>query len=137
MPDESKGGMSPAVGWFEINPTCSPLFITEGTGLIFQKPYIHNGCQFGAYTVVAGVPPAVEPGIRPGGARHESLQGTRDFTDFGKLRAIIPGGRMPPYTAARMAAATTPMQLPAVAPGRRFACAGAASMRIYGVRSVI
>jgi hypothetical protein len=41
-PDESKGGMDPAVGWFEINPTCSPVFITEGTGLIFHKPYIHK-----------------------------------------------------------------------------------------------
>jgi hypothetical protein len=42
MPDQSKGGMDPAVGWFEINPTCSPVFITEGTGLIFHKSYIHK-----------------------------------------------------------------------------------------------
>jgi hypothetical protein len=55
MPDQSKGGMDPAVDWFEINPTCSPVFITEGPGLIFHKSYIHNCCQFGAYTVVAGV----------------------------------------------------------------------------------
>jgi len=71
--------------------------------------------QLGPHIVVAGVPPAVEPGILPGGTRRESLQRTRDFTDFGKLRAIIPGGRMPPSTAARMAAVTTPMQAPGCA----------------------
>jgi hypothetical protein len=32
MPDESKAGLKPGRSWFEINPTYSPLFITEGLG---------------------------------------------------------------------------------------------------------
>ena len=38
MLDESKGGPKPGRSWFEINPTYSPVFITEDTGLIFHKP---------------------------------------------------------------------------------------------------
>jgi hypothetical protein len=38
MPDESKATLKPGRSWFEINPTCSPVFITEGPGLIFHKP---------------------------------------------------------------------------------------------------
>jgi hypothetical protein len=43
MPDESKAGLKPGRSWFEINPTYSPVYITEGTGLIFQKPRTSNG----------------------------------------------------------------------------------------------
>jgi hypothetical protein len=42
MPDESKAGLKPGGSWFEINPTCSPVFITEGTGLIFQTLCMHS-----------------------------------------------------------------------------------------------
>ena len=28
--------------WFEINPTYLPVYITEGPGLFFHKPYIYN-----------------------------------------------------------------------------------------------
>jgi len=42
MPDESKAGLKPGRSWFEINPTCSPVYITEDNGLIFHKPYIHK-----------------------------------------------------------------------------------------------
>ena len=51
------------------------------------------------FTVAAGILPAVEPGILPGGNRVWS----------GKALAIwrlLPGGKMPPSTAAKMAAAT-------------------------------
>jgi hypothetical protein len=37
MPDESKATLKPGRSWFEIYPTCSPVFITEWTGLIFQN----------------------------------------------------------------------------------------------------
>ena len=51
------------------------------------------------FTVAAGILPAVEPGNLPGGNRVWS----------GKALAIwrlLPGGKMPPSTAAKMAAAT-------------------------------
>jgi hypothetical protein len=32
MPDESKAALKPGRSWFEMNPTCSPVFITEGMG---------------------------------------------------------------------------------------------------------
>src|SRR6266540_2502678 len=50
--------------------------------------------------VAAGILPAVEPGILPGGSGWEC--GIRR-----RYRALGPGGKMPPSTAARMAAATT------------------------------
>jgi hypothetical protein len=37
MPDKSKAALKPGRSWFEINPTCSPVYITEGPGLIFHK----------------------------------------------------------------------------------------------------
>src|SRR5208282_1477048 len=40
-PDESKAGLKPGRSWFEINPTCSPVFVAEGTGLIFQTHCTH------------------------------------------------------------------------------------------------
>ena len=52
-----------------------------------------------AFSVAAGILPAVEPGIVPGGMG----------VWFGKplpLRTSGPGGKMPPSTAAKMAAAT-------------------------------
>ena len=51
------------------------------------------------FTVAAGILPAVEPGIRPGGMGvcfEKSLP----------FRTSGPGGNMPPSTAAKMAAAT-------------------------------
>src|SRR6058998_527330 len=51
------------------------------------------------FSVAAGILPAVEPGILPGGIG----------AWFGKplpIRTSDPGGKMPPFTAAKMAAAT-------------------------------
>lgn len=49
--------------------------------------------------VAAGVLPAVEPGVSPGGAGTSSFATREDFT-------TDPGGKMPPSTAGRMPAAT-------------------------------
>ena len=51
------------------------------------------------FCVVAGILPAVEPGILPGGMG-------RWFERALPFRAAGPGGKMPPSTAAKMAAAT-------------------------------
>jgi len=50
-------------------------------------------------SVAAGVPPAVEPGILPGGL-------TYGVPISSAFRVTIPGGKMPPSTAAKMAATT-------------------------------
>jgi tRNA-2-methylthio-N6-dimethylallyladenosine synthase len=51
--------------------------------------------------VAAGILPAVEPGFQPGGT-------TVDMSDGSTISEKDPGGRMPPSTAGRMPAATTP-----------------------------
>ena len=51
------------------------------------------------FTVAAGILPAVEPGILPGG---NGVWGGKSFA----IWRLWPGGRMPPSTAAKMAAAT-------------------------------
>ena len=57
--------------------------------------------------VAAGILPAVEPGFQPGGenAAH-SL--SADSSSIATIPSANPGGRMPPSTAGRMHAATTP-----------------------------
>jgi hypothetical protein len=65
----------------------------QETGLAVPSPVGY------LFTVAAGVPPAVEPGILPGGMGvwfEKSLP----------FRTSGPGGKMPPSTAAKMAAAT-------------------------------
>jgi len=52
------------------------------------------------FSVAAGILPAVEPGILPGGMGEW-------FEKLLPLRTSHPGGKMPPSTAAKMAAATT------------------------------
>ena len=52
------------------------------------------------FSVAAGILPAVEPGILPGGM---GVWFERPLP----LRISSPGGKMPPSTAAKMAAATT------------------------------
>ncbi|PYK98809.1 MAG: hypothetical protein DME19_11085 [Verrucomicrobia bacterium] len=56
--------------------------------------------------VAAGVSPAVELGILPGGASARMPQSVRLFADRRTTERSFPGGKMPPSTAARMAAAT-------------------------------
>ena len=51
------------------------------------------------FSVAAGILPAVEPGILPGGM---GVWSQRPLP----LRNSSPGGKMPPFTAAKMAAAT-------------------------------
>ena len=57
--------------------------------------------------VAAGILPAVEPGFQPGG---KGVAGTKIVSSLEILSSLIadPGGRMPPSTAGRMPAATTP-----------------------------
>jgi hypothetical protein len=38
MPEKSKAALRSGRSWFETNPTFSPVFITEGNGLILHKP---------------------------------------------------------------------------------------------------
>jgi serine/threonine protein kinase len=59
----------------------------------------------GTSVVAAGILPAVEPGLQPGG------KGDGSFGSLGQSEAVVsasasPGGRMPPSTAGRMPAAT-------------------------------
>jgi tRNA-2-methylthio-N6-dimethylallyladenosine synthase len=51
--------------------------------------------------VAAGVPPAVEPGVPPGGLEFDSSK-------HSEISHIVPGGRMPPSTAGETPAATSP-----------------------------
>jgi tRNA-2-methylthio-N6-dimethylallyladenosine synthase len=53
------------------------------------------------FSVAAGVSPAVEPGVPPGGW-------TLDSSKHLEISHIVPGGKMPPSTAGRMPAATSP-----------------------------
>src|SRR6266480_4937891 len=56
--------------------------------------------------VAAGVSPALEPGILPGGTSLCILQIVLLVCSSPNNRAFFPGGKMPPSTAARMATAT-------------------------------
>ena len=95
--------------------TCVPCGIFPGV----KTPYV--------FSVAAGILPAVEPGILPGGMS-ERFQKTLP------LRTAGPGGKMPPSTAAKMAAATdvnptlktynTPGYSQDVPPGQRNAATG-------------
>ncbi len=58
--------------------------------------------------VAAGVPPAVEPGVPPGGQKATSPEHASHFPAPPPETASFPGGETPPSTAGRMPAATTP-----------------------------
>ena len=68
--------------------------------MIGSRPPARRGC-FPSYlfAVAAGILPAVEPGILPGGKGQW-------FEKTLPLRTSSPGGNMPPSTAAKMAGAT-------------------------------
>src|ERR1035438_7691278 len=108
-----------------------------GIGLIFQTLCTHKRyCQFGACTVEAGVPPAVEPGILPGGTRHENSKDARFYRLW--QTSIDYSGRQD----AALYGSQDGCRYNSDADARDrkwpgFACSGAASMRIYGVRSVV
>ena len=61
--------------------------------------------EAGGRHVAAGVSPAVEPGILPGGTSPR-IPKASGYLQIAEQRAFFPGGKMPPSTAARMAAAT-------------------------------
>jgi len=69
--------------------------VSEGTPHLYPLP-LRMGYVF---SVAAGILPAVEPGILPGGMGEW-------FEKTLPLRTAGPGGKMPPSTAAKMAAAT-------------------------------
>ena len=57
--------------------------------------------------VASGILPAVEPGFQPGGKGMDNLTPS-EFSNRISNSDVVPGGKMPPSTAGRMPAATTP-----------------------------
>jgi nitrogenase molybdenum-iron protein NifN len=61
-------------------------------------------------SVAAGILPAVEPGFQPGGMYVEFPK-TVETTKRVEITSVFPGGKMPPYTAGKMPAATPPVAI--------------------------
>jgi len=84
--------------WWRLSRPARRLFFRV-IALRTKRPYVFSG-------VAAGVSPAVEPGILPGGKTLFQPQPPRKFRVSPKSRAFFPGGGMPPSTACETPAAT-------------------------------
>ena len=59
--------------------------------------------------MAAGILPAVEPGVPPGGQYAHQCNGRRKYLRCWKIRTLIPGGKMPPSTSGGTPDATSPV----------------------------